>query len=129
MDELESIKSAASSSARRHPEDIDSDDNNDSESAHLNQEHSNRDEDGDGDDNDEDEDNFDIIKAGPGTNMRNFKNATRLSGSFQTVCYLFLHWLLSWDNSALLCTYVLRIFHSFCYSLPCRFITSLVLYG
>lgn len=105
MDELESIKSAASSSARRHPEDIDSDDNNDSESAHLNHEHSSRDEDGDGDDNDED--NFDIIRAGPGTNMRNFKNASRLSGSFQTVCCIFLNWVLSWDSSALLCTCVL----------------------
>lgn len=94
MDELESIKSAASSSARRHPEDIDSDDNNDSESANLNHEHSNRDGDGDGDDDDEDQDDFDIIRAEPGTNMRGFKNASRLSGSFQTVCYLFLHRLL-----------------------------------
>lgn len=85
MDELESIKNAVSSSARRHPEDIDSDDNNDSESAHLNHEHGNRDEDGDGDDNDEDQDDFDLFRAGPGTNMPNLKNTSRLSGSFQTV--------------------------------------------
>lgn len=89
MDELESIKSAASSSARRHPEDIDSDGSNDSESAHLNHEHGSRDgNDEDGDDNDEDQDDFDIFRAGPGTNMPNFKNTSRLSGSFQTVCPL-----------------------------------------
>lgn len=86
MDELESIKSTTASSARRHPEDVDSDDNNDSESTHLNHEHGSRD--GDGDDNDEDQDDFDIFGAGPASNMPNFKNTSRLSGSFQTVSSL-----------------------------------------
>lgn len=108
MDELESIKSAAaSSSARRHPEDIDSDDNNDSESTHLNHEHGNRDE--DGDDNDEDEDYFNISGAGPSTNMPNFRNTSRLSGSFQTVCSLFSTGSLGWDNYTFLCTYALPL--------------------
>lgn len=97
MDELESIKSAAtSSSARRHPEDLDSDDNNDSESAHLNHGHGSRDE--DGDDNDEDEDDFDLFRAGPGTNMPNFKNTSRLSGSFQTVRSLLCTGSWGWDS-------------------------------
>lgn len=88
MDELESIKSAgASSSARRHPEDVDSDNNSDSESTHLNHEHGTKDE--DGDDDDEDQDDFDT--SGPAGNMSIFGHRSHisLSGSFQTVCCLF----------------------------------------
>lgn len=82
MDELESIKSAASPAARRHPEDVDSDDYSDQEDSHLNHEDG-KDEDGDDDDPD-----IPISAAGLSRDMPSFKHTSKLSlsGSFQTVC-------------------------------------------
>ncbi|KAI5836835.1 thioredoxin-like protein [Morchella snyderi] len=81
MDELESIKSAASPAARRHPEDVDSDDYSDQEDSHLNHEDG-KDEDGD----DDDPEDIEISAEGLSRNMPSFKHTSKLSlsGSFQT---------------------------------------------